>query len=153
MPHGKNCRILFINTTHTYIIYTYMHTPKETDTRVCVHLYTELDKHVDLVFLHSSVSKESSSNAGDLGSIPGSGRSLGEGILPYSCLENPHGQRSLTGYSPWGRKELDMTVQLSTALHTPSYFLRQGEAVPPHKKRTRSKGKGLGITSLHMPNL
>ena len=26
----------------------------------------------------------------------------------YSCLEN-HGQRSLMGYSPWGRKELDMT--------------------------------------------
>ena len=27
----------------------------------------------------------------------------------YSCLENPHGQRSLVGYSPWGRKKLDMT--------------------------------------------
>ena len=27
--------------------------------------------------------------------------------LQYSCLENPHGQRSLVGYSPWGRKELD----------------------------------------------
>ena len=23
----------------------------------------------------------------------------------YSCLENPHGQRSLVDYSPWGRKE------------------------------------------------
>ena len=22
----------------------------------------------------------------------------------YSCLENPHGQRSLVGYSPWGLK-------------------------------------------------
>ena len=30
--------------------------------------------------------------------------------LQYSCLENPHGQRSLPGCSPWGRKELDMTV-------------------------------------------
>ena len=29
--------------------------------------------------------------------------------LQYSCLENPHGQRSLTGYSPWGHKELDTT--------------------------------------------
>ena len=40
----------------------------------------------------SSVSKESSCNAGDLGSIPGSGRSSGEGNgapLQYSCLENP----------------------------------------------------------------
>ena len=34
--------------------------------------------------------------------------------LQYSCLENPHGQRSLAGYSPWGHKELDMTKQLST---------------------------------------
>ena len=24
--------------------------------------------------------------------------------LLYSCLENPYGQRSLAGYSPWGRK-------------------------------------------------
>ena len=40
---------------------------------------------------HSSVGKESACNAGDLGSIPGSGRSPGEGNgtpLQYSCLEN-----------------------------------------------------------------
>ena len=57
-------------------------------------------------------------NAGDLGSIPGLGRYPGEGHgnpLQYSCLENPHGLRSLVGYSPWGRKESDMTEQLSTA--------------------------------------
>ena len=50
--------------------------------------------------------------------IPGLGRSLGRGHgnpLQYSCLEDPHGQRSLVGYSPWGSKELDMTAQLSTA--------------------------------------
>ena len=50
-------------------------------------------------------SKESACNAGDLGSIPGSGRSPAKGNgnpLQYSCLENPHGQRSLVGYSPWG---------------------------------------------------
>ena len=38
-----------------------------------------------------SDSKESASNAGNLGSIPGSGRSPGEGnvnLLQYSCLEN-----------------------------------------------------------------
>ena len=34
--------------------------------------------------------------------------------LQYSCLENPHGQRSLAGYSPWGCKESDKTEQLST---------------------------------------
>ena len=56
-------------------------------------------------------------SAGDLGSIPGWGRSPGGGRgnpLQYSCLENPHGQRSLVGCSPWGRKELDATEQLST---------------------------------------
>ena len=65
--------------------------------------------------------KESACNAGDLGSIPGSGRSPGGGHvnpLQYSCLENPHGQRSLTSYSPWGRKESDMTEQLSAHSHT-----------------------------------
>jgi len=43
-------------------------------------------------FPHSSVHKESACNAGDSGSIPGSGRSPGEGngnSLHYSCLENP----------------------------------------------------------------
>ena len=43
-------------------------------------------------FSHSSVSKESACNAGDLGSIPGSGRSPGEANgnpLQYSGLENP----------------------------------------------------------------
>ena len=57
---------------------------------------------------------------GDLGLIPGLGRSHGEGHgnpLQYSCLENPHGLRSLVGYSSWGHKELDMTERLSTA-HT-----------------------------------
>ena len=51
-------------------------------------------------------------NEGDLGSIPGLGRSPGGGHgnpLQYYCLENPHGERSLMGYSPWDCKELDMT--------------------------------------------
>ena len=35
---------------------------------------------------------------------------LEEGMATqYSCLDNPHRQRSLAGYSPWGHKELDMT--------------------------------------------
>ena len=33
----------------------------------------------------------------------------------HSCLKNPHGQRSLMGYSPWGHRESDMTEQLSTS--------------------------------------
>ena len=72
-------------------------------------------------FSGGSDSKESACNAGDLGSIAGLGRSPGEGnstpaaFLQYSCLENPHGQRSLAGCSPWGHKGLDTTEQLSTA--------------------------------------
>ena len=67
---------------------------------------------VFLGFSCGSESKESGCNAGDLGLIPGLGRSSGGGHgnpLQYSCLENPHGLRSLAGYSPWGCKEPDMT--------------------------------------------
>ena len=62
--------------------------------------------------------KESACSVGGLGSIPGLGRFPGGGHdnpLQYSCLEDPHGQRSLAGYSPWGRKESDTTERLSTA--------------------------------------
>ena len=48
----------------------------------------------------------------DVGLIPGLGKFLGEanGNPPqYSFLENPHVQRSLSGYSLSGCKELDMT--------------------------------------------
>ena len=37
--------------------------------------------------------------------------------LQYYCLENPHGQRSLPGDSPWDHKESDTTEQLNTAHH------------------------------------
>ena len=53
------------------------------------------------------LSEESAWNAGDLGSISGLRRSPGGGYgnpLQYSCLENPHGQTSLLGYSPWGHR-------------------------------------------------
>ena len=70
---------------------------------------------VFLGFPGGSDSKESACNVGDLGSIPRLGRSPGGGHgnpPQYSCLENPQGQRSLVGYSPWGRKESDTTEQL-----------------------------------------
>ena len=44
----------------------------------------------------------------DLGSIPRLGRSPGGGPgnpLQYSCLENPHGQRSLAGYRLWSQSQ------------------------------------------------
>ena len=48
---------------------------------------------------------------GDMGSMPGSGRSPGGGHgnpLQCSCLEHPPGQRSLMGYSSGGHNESDM---------------------------------------------
>ena len=69
------------------------------------------------------VIKNLPANAGDVrdtGSIPELGRSPEGGHgnpLQYSHLENPHGQKSLAGYSPWGHKESETTEQLSTT-HT-----------------------------------
>ena len=71
-----------------------------------------------LGFPGGSNGKQSACDVGDLGSIPGFGRSPGGGHgnpFQYSCLLNPHGQRSLAGYSPWDRKESDTTEWLSTA--------------------------------------
>ena len=63
-------------------------------------------------------------NAEDIravGSIPGSGRSPGEGNgnpLQFSCLENPTDRgRSLVGYRPCSRKDLDTTERFS--IHAP----------------------------------
>ena len=56
----------------------------------------EILKNLLFALPGSPVVKESACNAGDLGSIPGSGRSAGEGIgypLQYSCLENSMGSQ------------------------------------------------------------
>ena len=69
-----------------------------------------------LGFPGGSDGKEPTCNSGDSDSIPGLGRSPGGGHgnpLQYSCLENPHGQTSLVGYSPWGRKGSDTTERLT----------------------------------------
>ena len=85
-------------------------------------------------FPGGSDGKESAYNVGDLGSIPGLGRSPGRGNgnpVQYSGLEKPHGQRSLAGHSPWGRKESDLTKRLSTQ-HTGRHMLdscRQGVTI------------------------
>ena len=65
-------------------------------------------------FPGGSDGKVSAYNAGDSGSIPGSGRSPGEGNQPTPVFlpgKSP-GQRSLVVYSPWGRKESDTTERL-----------------------------------------
>ena len=71
--------------------------------------------------------KNPPAGVGDLGSIPGSGRSPGEGNvspLQYSCLENPMDrERILVVYSPRGHKESDADQQqtctsLSLSIHS-----------------------------------
>ena len=54
-----------------------------------------------------------------LGRYPGGGHG---NPFQYSCLENPHGHRSLVGYSPWSHKESDTTEQLSTAQGLPWWY-------------------------------
>ena len=65
--------------------------------------------------------KVSAWNAGDPGSIPGSGK------IPWRRKWHPtpvllpresHGGRSLVGYSPWGHKELDTTERLHFHFHS-----------------------------------
>jgi len=58
-------------------------------------------------FPGGSGGKKSACSVRELGSITGLGRSPGGGHgnpFQYSCLENPHVQRSLVGYSPWVTK-------------------------------------------------
>ena len=70
--------------------------------------------------------KKLPANAGEVkntGSIPRSGRSPGAGNdnpLQYSCLENPHGQKSLVGCSPQGGKESDKT-EATWHVRTPKF--------------------------------
>ena len=92
------------------------------------HMHTDMwDPNITVInitklvqgFPGGSDGKVSVCNAGDPGSIPGSGRSPGEGNgypLQYSFLVNSHEQRSLASYSPWSHKESDTTEQLSLAL-------------------------------------
>ena len=61
-------------------------------------------------YLGASDGKASAYNAGDPGSIPGSGRSAGEGNgnpLQHSCLENPmHGEEKLDGLQSMGSQRV-----------------------------------------------
>ena len=69
-------------------------------------------------FPGSSDGKESAWNAGSLGSNPGLGRSPGEGNPVFLSGES-HGQSSLVGYRPWGRKQSDTTERLTAAIKDP----------------------------------
>ena len=115
---------------------------------VCMTSYGEiwmnfLANPLFLLLPHGSDGKESACNVGDLGLIPGLGRSPGGGHgnpLQYCSLKNPHGQRSPVGYSPWGLKESDTTEWLSTAhsvakpaLSSYKQHLRESLPLNPHQ--------------------
>ena len=76
-----------------------------------------LEGYIYYCFPGGAVVKNPPASAGDArdaGSIPGLGKSSGEGNgvpLQYSCLENPMNQRSLAGYN---HKDSDTTEQPST---------------------------------------
>ena len=79
-------------------------------------------------FPGGSDGKEPACNAGDPALNPGSGISPREGNgYPIVSLQSlpgeSHGQRSLVGYSPWGRKESDMTEQLTLSLSVLTHLL------------------------------
>ena len=84
--------------------------------------------------------------------IPGLGRSPGGGHgdpLQYSCLENPHGQRSLTGYSPGDLKKSDTTDQLSTQ-HWEIGIISTYLSDAPSESHYGRKGRGEALgTFLH----
>ena len=88
-------------------------------------------------FPSGSEGKESACHAGDLGSVPGSGRSSGEGNvypLQYSFLENSMNWRVLRA-TFHGVSELDTTEQLTHSLH-----FSTGKALASHNSR-KSKDK------------
>ena len=117
MRHGFNFIVL-----HMFLQFSQYHLLKRLSFTHWVFLVLLLN--INWPYNGGSDSKESTCSAGDLGLIPGLGRSPrgGHGIpLQYSCLENPRGQRSLVGYNPWGHKELDTSEWLSTAHKIPEF--------------------------------
>ena len=68
-------------------------------------------------FPSGSLVKNPLANAGDAGSVSGLGRSPEEGNdnpLQYSCLGNPHEQRSLEACSPWGHQRVRYNLATKT---------------------------------------
>ena len=66
----------------------------------------------------------------------GGENALEEGMATHSsilALENPHGQRSLVGHSPWSGKELGMTERLSSSSSNNNWFYH----FPQHKYLAR----------------
>ena len=107
-------------------------------------------------FPGGSGGKASAYNAGDLGSIPGSGRSPGEGNgnpLQYSCLENPMDGGTWLGYSPWGRKESNTTEWLHSLTPWKESYDQPRQHIKKKRYHFANKGlssQGYGFSSSHV---
>ena len=85
--------------------------------------YNLIIRKAFIKFLGGSDGKEPAHNGRNLGLIPGLGRCPGGehgNPLQYSCLKNPHGWRSLAGYSPWGHK--DWATKHNTTQHNNTIY-------------------------------
>ena len=96
--------------------------------------------------------KNPPANAGDVrdtGSIPGLGRSPGRGHgnpLQCSCLENPHGQRSLAGYSHGLMKSRTRLKQLSMHTQTETKFQQNRDyRTKVHRSLIGNRGMSKGL--------
>ena len=97
----------------------------------------------------ASAGKESVCSAGDLGSIPGLGRSPGGGLgnpFQYSDLENPHGQKSLVGYRPRGHKESEMAERQISYDSAYMWNLKTWVQMNLFTKQTHRLGKQTMVT-------
>ena len=105
-------------------------------------------------FPGSSGGKEFTWNARDLGSIPGLGRSPGEehgNPLQYSCLENPHGPRSLEGYIlRVAKSRTRLSNWDSAAAVIQGHLWSRAPAPSPQPKAWHMEGLGKYFGTLHM---
>ena len=109
-------------------------------------------KKKKMLFPNGSEVKASASNAGDLGSIPGSGRSPGEGNgnpLQYSCLENP-----MDGGAWWatvhGVTKSWTWLSDFTSLHLPQN-MREGISATKRALRKLQLNAEISLSSLRSP--
>ena len=82
-----------------------------------------------------TVLKDPPVNAKDVGLIPGSGKSPGRGNgnpLQYSCLENPHGQKSLVGLQPMGSQSGTWLVTKQQGIYSFSGYGQQAAGPSSH---------------------
>ena len=95
----------------------------ESEVKACIgilsHQEEEMSEGEMMTLCDDLTFGEHFSFSGDQGSIPGSGRTPGEGNgyqLQYSCLREFYGQRGLACCNPWAHKRSNMTEWLTLSL-------------------------------------